>query len=286
LEERAEVWIERMSTAPVAVPAELLYRGEYWREGLALANAAASRGPTEVSVVSAGLGLIRGDTGIPSYAATFTRGHPDSVVGGSDAAGDRRRWWEALADWDGPERHRPEQHRPRRLAGLAHSPGARFIVCVGREYIDAVADDLRAAHKVLGDDRLMIIASGPAPEGLSEVWVHCPGRLRMRLGGSMASTGVRAARVILEELGTRGRVPVAEARAVIDTLLRDAAPLPHFNRVRLSDDEVLAWIRRDARSNTSARNKSAALRRLRDSGRACEQARFAELYDDAMRATP
>lgn len=282
VEARAAAWIQKISGAPAFGRAEDLYGGEYWQAGLALAKTAASRWPTEVSVVSAGLGLVRADSPVPNYAATFTYRHPDSVVVGDrlDATALRRQWWDALADWSGPG-----ASGPRRLPELARSPGARLLVCVGPDYLDAIAEDLRAAHKVVGDDRLVIIGSGPAPAGLSEVWVHCPGQLRMQLGGSMASAGVRAARVILADFGSAGAVDVGHAREVIDALLRDAAPLPRFDRARLSDDKIVAWIGHDARSNPGRKNKSAALRRLRDGGQACEQGRFAHLYDETMRGT-
>lgn len=279
LGDRASAWIETVSSAPPVGPARELYRGEYWREALAMAAAAARRCSTQVSVVSAGLGLVGADTALPSYAATFTSGHPDSVIltSGRDASRDRRRWWDSLADWAGPA-----GRGPRRLADLAVAPGASFIGCLGPDYLDAVADDLRLAYELVGDERLVIVGSGPALDGLSDVWVRCPGQLRMRVGGSMASTGVRAVRLILDRIDAGGAVTAARARTIIETALEDAAPLPRFERERLSDDMVVAWILDDARSHPGKRNRSAALRRLRDCGRACEQARFGELYDRAL----
>lgn len=274
---RARTWIESLCSSPtVGTPSEL-YRGEYWREGLALAAVAGTRGRAELSVVSAGLGLVRGDAALPSYAATFTQRHPDSVVlAGGNASSDRRRWWDLLAQWAGPA-----GEGPRRLADLAATPGSSFIVCLGPDYLDAVAEDLRLAHKRVGDDRLAIVSSAPPIDGLSDVWVRCPGQLRMPLGGSMASTSVRAARMILESVDA-GPVSATCARAVVQRALKKAAPLPQFERERLSDDQVIDWITDDARWHAESRNKSAALRRLRDSGRACEQGRFGELYDRAI----
>lgn len=276
---RSQAWIETVSLAPPVATARELYRGEYWREGLEMAAAAARRCLTEVSVVSAGLGLVSADTALPSYAATFARSHPDSVIvtSGRDGSGDRRRWWDLMAAWAGPA-----DGGPRRIADLAAAPGSSFVVCVGPDYLDAIADDLRQAHKIVGGDRLVIVGSGPPLEGLSDAWVRCPGRLRMRLGGSMASTGVRAVRMILDGGDGVGAVTPTRARTIIEGALKDAAPLPRFERERLSDDVVAEWIIEDARSHPGTRNKSAALRRLRDGGRACEQARFGELYGRAL----
>jgi hypothetical protein len=242
-----------------------------------MAGIATRRGPSEVAVVSAGLGLVGADTALPHYAATFTQRHPDSVVvTDGDASGDRRRWWSLLAEWVGPERA-----GPRRLVDLAARPGASFIVCLGPDYLDAVADDLRLAHKLVGDDRLAILSSAAPLAGLADAWVRCPGRLRMRLGGSMASTNVRAGRMILESVGP-GPVSAVRARTVIERALENTAPLPQFERERLSDGQLTVWISKDAQSHPGRPNKSAALRRLRDSGRACEQGRFGELYDRTL----
>lgn len=276
---RAASWIEAVSTVPSWGPARELYLGEYWKAGLELSAESARRRSTEVYVASAGLGLVQSDAQVPGYAATFTRGHPDSVLLGEmgSPTAVRREWWEALAEWVGPG----DRGAPRRLSDLAATPGANLLVCVGPDYIDATADDLRDTQKVLGDDRLVIVASGDAPEGLAEAWVKCPGQLRMRFGGSMSSTGVRAARAMLERLDPDEPLGARQARGLIKVFLRNTKPLPLFGRDRLSDDDVLAWIRADAQAHPGTTNKTAALRRLRNEGRACEQSRFGRLYDAA-----
>ena len=276
---RAASWIEAISTLPCWGPARDLYLGEYWQAGLELSAESARRRSTEIYVASAGLGLVHSDAPVPGYAATFTGGHPDSVVLGERGSPTavRREWWEALADWAGPGDH----GTPRRLSDLAATPGANLLVCTGPDYIDATADDLRAARKVLGDDRLVVVASGDAPEGLAEAWVKCPGQLRMRFGGSMSSTSVRVARAMLERLEPNEPLGARKAREFIKVFLRNTKPLPRFDRDRLSDDDVLAWIRADAQAHPGTTNKSAALRRLRNEGRACEQSRFGRLHDAA-----
>jgi len=281
---RAAAWVETISAASTWGPARDLYAGEYWQAGLDLARSSARRTCTEVYVLSAGLGLIDSEDAIPGYAATFTRGHPDSVVLGQSesVSAVRREWWDALADWTGPG----DREKPRRLRELAATPGAHLLVCAGPDYVDAAADDLRAAHKALGDEQLVIVGSGDCPEGLGDVWVRSPGQLRMRLGGSMSSTGVRLARAMIEALGPKEWMSARQARDFTTTMLKHTAPLPRFDRDRLSDDDVLAWIRGDASAHPGSISKTAALRRLRDEGRACEQSRFGRLYDAARGARP
>jgi hypothetical protein len=276
---RAAAWVETVSSAPTWGPAKNLYTGEYWQAGLDLARSSARRMRSEIYVLSAGLGLVHSEDAVPGYAATFIAGHPDSVLLGQSesASAVRRKWWDALADWTGPG----DRRGPRRLSKLATTPGAHLLVCAGPDYIDATADDLRAAHKVLGDERLVIVGSGDSHEGLADVWVQCPGQLRMRFGGSMSSTGVRVARAMLERLGVQEFLGAREARGFIAAALRDTEPLPRFDRHRLSDDDILAWLRSDSQAHPETTNKTAALRRLRDEGQACEQGRFGRLYDVA-----
>jgi hypothetical protein len=273
---RAAAWVDAIANAQSIGPAESVYLGEYWQAGMGLARLVAAQGPVSVSVLSAGLGLVDAYDKIPAYAATFNRGHPDSVCADPAAspASVRRQWWDEIANWSGPGGDRKRRH----LADLARRPGARLLVCVAPDYLDAAADDLRAAYKLLGDDRLVVVAAGEPEEGLSEVWVRCPGQLRMRLGGSMSSTALRATRAVIQSLDRLEALDANRARRTIADLLRSTEPLPKYERTRMTDSDVLAWIRTDAKVNPRA-NKSAALRRLRDQGRACEQARFGRLYD-------
>lgn len=272
---RAARWIDAISDQPASQTVATLYAGEYWQAGTALGRAASSLGPVEVSVLSAGLGFVNSKDYVPSYSATFATGHEDSVCGRPDVTAMRRRWWSELIEWPGPSRC----GSVRSLTEAAASPDAHLLVCAGPDYLDAVADDLRLAHKVLGDRRLVIVASGAPLEGLSEVWVRCPGRLRLRVGGSMASTGVRVARLLFETVQSAGEVNAHVARDFVAGLLDETPPLPRYERARMSDDQVRAWIADDLAANPAVANKSASIRRLRQQGLACEQGRFGRMYE-------
>ncbi len=280
VESRATLWIDRIRATEPCSKARDLYAGEYWRAGLDLLTAASTYFQTDAWVLSAGLGLVHIDDFIPAYGATLTSGHPDSVVGragiGSRAA--RQSWWAALAAWSGPS----ENDRPRRLSELAAMPGVSVLVCAGPDYLEAVAEDLALASTHLGTERLLIVGSTAPPAGLSESWLRIPGQLRLRLGGSMSSTGVRAARAVVEELASTGPIHARPARELVASWLASTDALPRFERKRLSDQEVEDWILADAVEHPETANKSTALRRLRDEGRACEQARFGRLYDRLM----
>ena len=277
--DRVQQWAALVSTAPCRHVAADLYAGEYWQTGMRLASRAGLAGQVRVSVVSAGLGLVGLRDEVPMYGATFAARHPDSVLATFDSAAHnqlRRRWWDGLT--------RAEilgRHRPRRLADLAeHGPDASVMVCIGRTYLDSVATDLTSLVERLGDPRrVMVFASGTPLAGLEECWVSVPGRLRLALGGSLSSTSLRAAMAVLAERGTLP--PNADsARSIVATLASTAGELPAFDRKRQCDDVVSNWIL-DHLAEAPNGNKTAALRRFRDEGNACEQARFGRLFDGA-----
>lgn len=282
--ERAAAWIEMIGPRPPTTEASRLYAGEYWRAGMALAETAGQFFATKVWILSAGLGLISAADVVPAYGATFSAGHRDSVVpAGTDRPpGDvRRDWWSLLASWRGPA----PDGQPRTVNELAAAePSATTVVCAGREYVNAIASDLKDARTSMGSpSRLLVFASGPPDAELEGAWVGVPGRVRMRLGGSMASTGPRAAQAAIEAHGPTGELDPMSARALVRSLAEACAPLPRFDRKRLSEDEVASWISTHVASHPGA-TKSTALRRFRNDGMACEQSRFGRLFDEAVGA--
>jgi hypothetical protein len=277
--DRVERWAALVSTAPCRHVAADLYAGEYWQTGMELASRADLAGQIRVSIVSAGLGLVGIRDEVPMYGATFAARHPDSVlaISGSTAHSQVRRQW-----WDGLTRAAIlGHHRPHRLVDLLeHGSNAGVVICIGRTYVDAVAPDLIDLVDLLDDPRrVMIFAAGAPLADLEQCWVTVPGRLRLPLGGSLSSTSIRAATAVLAELGTSA--PDAEkARDIVAALAANAGELPSFDRRRQGDDVVFEWIL-DHLADTPNGSKTAALRRFRNEGNACEQARFGRLFDDA-----
>ena len=277
--DRVEQWASLVSKAPRRYVAADLYAGEYWQTGMKLACRAASVGEMSVSVVSAGLGLIGIHEEVPMYGATLAAHHPDSVLATSDPVTPshvRRQWWAELTRAAILRRHGPQ-----RLVDLkAPGPDTGVMVCLGRSYLDAIATDLLALVERLGDPRrLMVFASGGPLAGLEECWVAVSGSLRLTLGGSLSSTNLRAAMAVLGELGTMP-ANADKARSVVATLTASAGELPSFDRRRQSNDAILDWILDHLVAVPNA-SKTAALRRFRDEGKACEQARFGRLFDHA-----
>ena len=276
---RVERWAALVSTAPRRYVAADLYAGEYWQTGMKLACLAGSVGEISVSVVSAGLGLVGIHEEVPTYGATLAARHPDSVLATSDPVTPshvRRQWWDELTRSAILRRHGPQRLVDLKVPG----PDTGVMVCLGRSYLDAIATDLLALVECLGDPRrLMVFASGGPLAGLEECWVAVSGSLRLTLGGSLSSTSLRAAMAVL---GERGTMPADadKARSIVATLTASAGELPSFDRRRLSNDAILDWIL-DHLAEIPDRSKTSALRRFRDDGKACEQARFGRLFDAA-----
>ena len=277
--DRVRQWAALVSAAPRQCVAADLYAGEYWQTGMELASCAAASRQVGVSAISAGLGLVGIRDEVPMYGATLAARHPDSVLtslGPASPRQVRRLWWDELTRADVLGRD-----GPRRLVDLGED-GAEptVMVCVGRNYLDAVVTDLTALAERLGDpERMLVFASGKPLAGLEECWVAVSGSLRLALGGSLSSTSLRAAKVVLAELGALP--PDADkARSIVAALTAAAGELPSFARERQHDDVILGWIL-DYLAEDPHTTETAALRRYRDDGKACEQARFGRLFDDA-----
>lgn len=277
--DRVAKWAALVSAAPRQFVAADLYAGEYWQTGMDLASCAKSSGQVSVSVISAGLGLVGIHDKVPMYGATLAARHPDSVLATSDPATSRhvrRQWWDELTNTEVLLRN-----SPRRLVDLGQvGPSTSVMVCVGRDYLDAVATDLTTLAECLGDpQRVMVFASGKPLTGLEKCWVSVSGSLRLLLGGSLLSTNLRAARTVLTKVDNLD-LNVDEARSIVGTLRATAGGLPYFQRRRQRDDVISNWIHGHLVKCPNA-SKTAALRRYRDEGNACEQARFGRLFDYA-----
>jgi hypothetical protein len=264
-------WIARLSDPDGAahLAAEDLYAGEHWSVARQLRRSAAAH-DTQLWVCSAGYGLIRTEALIRPYAAAFS-GHEDRVPGGADGA---RRWWQALAQWEGPE---PGQ--PRSIRELAAAkPTASFILALSAAYLDACRDDITAAAAELHDpDRLLVISAGARGLGvLDGLMVPADARLQAVLGGTRQALN---ARIAVRLLGA-GITSRAQAIGHMAGLLARQPPVARYERKKLSDEEVTMMItgRLAVEPGMPA---SRMLREFRDAGYACEQQRFAALHHRA-----
>ena len=279
IDDRALAWVKLLdrSTAPTC-PAHDLYGGDHWQVVRSLkAVGEASRVAVDVWVCSAGYGLVPVHAPLRSYAATFSSGHPDSVVVRHKSLTRREiriKWWLSIAGWAGPS------GAVRTVADLAQrEPDSPLLVAASPPYLDAMADDLIEARSVLGEGRLAIFCGGdwhgPA---LAASMIPCDARLQSHLGGARTSLNVRCLRHALTGAGgDASRLTVSKLSESFTFLLHRQANLQPAKRETLSDDQILTYIQRalDSESDLSA---TCLLTRLRQSGWACEQARFGRLF--------
>jgi hypothetical protein len=266
--ERAQEWIARVSgpTHASLLPAEGLYAGEHWMVARRLPAMQAGDGIT-LWVCSAGYGLIPAAAQVRPYSATFS-GQRDRVPGGADGA---RRWWQALAGWEGPAPGRPRSIRQL----VAADRSASFLLALSAAYLEACRDDITAAVKELPDlDRFLVVSAGARNTGsLAGLMVPADARLQAALGGTRQALNARiAARLLGAGITSR-----AKATRYMAELLAGQPPVPRYERKQLSDEEVTAMIA-GRLAQSPGMSASRMLRGFRDAGYACEQQRFAGLH--------
>lgn len=273
---RCRDWIRRLAAGAATTRAVDLYAGEYWQVAKQLGEVI---GPSaSMWVCSAGYGLVPEDARIAAYAATFSFGQEDSVASTTD---DARRWWRALAEWTGPA-----PGTPRSFTDLAASNTDAVVIAVMSDaYLRPCARDLqRAAEKLADPNNFVIIGPGRRYPGLENFIVPVSAEVQPAVGGSLLSLHARATRRVLEMAKHQQKALTRPTLAALMSELRESAP-PAVSRapgVRLSDDEVFAFIRAAMAEEAAPVSATRLLRRLRNSGQSCEQARFKGLFQKIM----
>jgi hypothetical protein len=279
IEQRSEEWINRLSDfGRDRVPAVDLYSGDHWSVARSLPEVAAANGyKADLWVCSAGYGLVKLDAPINAYSATYSATHPDSVgrkVRGLSAHEALPAWWGLLSAWTGPDRGFPRSIRDL-TAGRPRTP---IWVVASETYLRAIAEDLRAALRCLADPDLLAIFSAGTDviSGLTEHLVPCDARFQSVVGGARRSLNVRLARKALLDLA-EGAARVSALKARFSGQLAALPKTVRSVRMPMTDNAVRTYIRRETRRNPGVQH-TPLLRRLRDSGYACEQRRFAQLF--------
>jgi len=264
---RMKTWVRRLShnSAPT-IPAVELYAGEHWEVARHLCDSDARGIPVELWVCSAGYGLIPAAAELLPYSATFSVDSPDAIPDGNAGAA---RWWAALQSWDGPAA------APRSLAALVEDdPSSRVIVALSAPYVRACRLDLISAAVSARPGQFSVVSAGTKRDAdLTPYLLPVDARLQHVVGGTRQALNVRA----VSHLLTVGATSHADMEASLTVLLAKQPPVPRYERRRASDAEVRTFIRRRLRADNTATH-SRLLREFRNSDRACEQSRFADLF--------
>lgn len=273
LDDRFADWVGLLSAnRPGAkYPLQDLYRGVAWS---AVREINSLHTNLDVWVVSAGLGLVPLDERAPSYGATFSLGHLDSV---GETAEDNRQWWlhqtQIGAVKGGPL-------VPRSISELAEHYGG-LMVALSATYFDAANDDVKRSLEQSAKTLLVAVGDSAVPFARDRA-VRLPVGARLVVGGTLVSLLNRALLNVIRAIPGN----FIDSDDVGDRLrmLSGASPaLGRIERKQVSDDDVVRYVRH-LRAADPRLSATSALARLRREGFACEQSRFRRIFGETIQA--
>jgi hypothetical protein len=251
--------------------------GDHWSVVRTIPGEARRSGlSVQVWICSAGYGLIRPETPIKAYRATFTRGEDDYIASGLvEDEHTLHRWWNGVCSY----RFATQTNVPRTVSGIAAAfPRTPIVVALSADYLKAVAEDLgEVLVRPYFRDYLSIVSCGtPQPHA---IWKHhllpCNASLAGGLGGALTSLNARVARRLFQSL-EKEELTVETLTKVADSIDRTAGGRTP-SRIPRSDNDVEEFIRAHLAKFPST-SKTGLLQEFRGKGRACEQKRFGAIY--------
>lgn len=272
-----EEWVRQLGEHRPLGRADEVYRGSQWRDIRSMAEVL----NVAPWICSAGYGFIPGSARIADYSATFTNRQADSIIDPGDwgwGQSASSRWWNLLAEWAGP--------CPGSARALRHLPaqGDGLLAVLSQPYLRVLRDDLMDCINLLGNENVLIFSTGSWADRdavLRPSLLPLDGRLASVFGGPLATVSSKAALYLLRRLGPGSDFNATSAREELRRLLEEAPPLPRFDRQRQVDEVIISFIEAQLSraGGVTPVTKGALLRRWRDSGQACEQRRFGDLFD-------
>lgn len=269
----ATEWGRRTSLSNARSNPDELYCGRAYGE----ARAASDLLGAELVVISAGHGLVRQGQKIPAYGLTAATGKTDSVkskVTTSDWSG--ANWWRALGE---------NTSSRISLSDLFLEVDPELILMsLSESYANLLCDQLAFFNEKFVQ-RLRIFGMGLSPHLPANVvgsLMPYDGRLNgpdSPIKGTMSDFSSRALHHFAQSLegGVVSGRAASDDRLVLEGVM-DVWSMPATPvRKKMSDDEVIGFVQ-DNWDRTRGRS-GASLRLLRDSGNACEQGRFKNLFN-------
>lgn len=248
---------------PPERPVLRLYKGAYWSAVVELVNHLGA----ELRVTSAGFGLVDGRSSLPTYSATFSSGHADSVPG-ARAARERRNWWRLL---DGPAQ----------LIDSVERADGEVIAVLPKRYLRVTAPDLLRCPA----QKLWVLGTS-CPEDLrrhlGHRWLQLNGHMIRALQTNVSAL-IPAAALHIGRATREGWSADAAGRFISDLASENLKPI-YPSRRQQSSHRILAWVESALVAADPPMSASAALRRFRGQGFACEQKRFHRIYRQVLTA--
>lgn len=274
LEDTLNQWVSAFYSCDKKVTAQTLYTGQAFKSLSALSEEL----DAHLHILSAGFGLVSGDTLLPGYNATFsanTHRVPSPFT----------QWWQALADSHLPGGSITEL--------LNRHPNGRFVFCISNEYLNAIEQDLKVALDTMKSpkDRVVLISS-KIPKSLKSydfLFIQCaPKTLHHKdttktsknngLAISNRNITTFATHLFLHRLKDTN-APFSD---IISALNEEFEKIPVPKKVireKRDDAFIIGFIQKDIEKHgVSAIAKS--LERYKAAGFACLDTRFSGLYKE------
>ncbi len=272
LQEVAKQWSECIHFASDRAKPDDLYCGRAYREGRLAADLIGA----ELAILSAGHGIVREYQEIAAYGLTVAPGKADSIQCKiPDEEWSSAKWWRALGDYAAASISLSEF--------FGQSAADLVLVALSENYAKLLSSELAGLDEQFAR-KMRVFGAGLAkhlPANIEPRLMPYDARLngpQSPIKGTMTDFPTRAlhhfANALHEGL-LRGRSS-AEDRCQVDEMLKGWTAPAIPVRKKMSDQEVISFVL-DNWEKTEGRS-GASLRLLRDSGNACEQSRFKDLF--------
>lgn len=263
------------------------YAGMHWQETLQCEEVIKTHGlDSDLWILSAGLGLIPCTFPVPLYSATFTNG-PDSIhnLSWGNILQIREHcalWWETI-------NLRRKIKLPNSILDIPNvlSSNNCIIVICSPVYLYAIEKDL--CHLETSNPNFLIFCAGITNKlsAISPLLHRHIVPIDDRFKGiSQENNGVNSAlnailaHWTLKEYCEKIKKSPLSIIESISSLANKLPPIKKKKVVPLSDDEIIAFIKMNMDSSSSA---TSLLRVLREKeGKSCEQKRFGKLFQIAQ----
>ncbi len=278
LSKKIKLWNNRLNNpATKQYPALEMYQGAHWSVAKQIHGFSSKENlDVELWIASAGYGLIKADTLIESYDATFAKGSKESV-----ADEGKTQCWDLLA-------LRKRSHAANLTALAVENPDDFLAVALSETYLKALETDLLNVASLLPPEQLFLISASATKEHpeLSCFHLSADARLVNALGGNLISLNARIALHLLEK-ETLHKWDRSKIDEYFYELTESQLPFKKFKREKMTDDQIISFITEQitVASNKNGKvrfSQSQLLRRLRDTGRACEQTRFRRIFQEIV----
>lgn len=234
--------------------------------------------------------MISADDEIHSYSATFSQGDENSVTNGESDYSKRiqnlRNWWQLISNY-----LLTENSDSRKLSHLFQNySNDYFLIVASADYLSAIEEDLLEGIKFLSSPENLVIITSKSflNQNLEKHLIstdsrlQCNGNCEDNCETHLVKRGIRGsisaflAEKIIERAEDEG-FQAQKLKQFVENHIETSPMLISFNRITLDDEKIQEFITQELNTLSSA-SCTSLLRALRQSGMACEQKRFKNLY--------